>query len=263
MILSPPLFSYFSLFGFRIHYYSICIFLGVLISFFAAVFFAKKINSNIDTDVLIDMMPLLILISILGARLYYVLLSLDYFIKHPAVIFMVWQGGIAIHGAIIAGIIFGFLYLKKKKLPFMPYADVVSLVLPLGQAIGRWGNFFNSEAYGKPVPVGFPIKLFVHMKYRPSEYINFDYFHPTFLYEAVLNIVIFLALIFLYKKTANKYDGLTFFSYILLYSLIRIPLEFLRVDTVCYLFNIPFPVIVSVIGIIIGIIGICSRLKQS
>lgn len=263
MILSPPSFNYFDFHYFQIKYYSICIFLSVLVSFFSMLFLVKKINPSLDKNVLFDFIPPLIIFSVIGARLYYVLLSADYFIKHPEMIFMVWYGGIAIHGAIIGGTLYGIYYFKKHKLSFFKYADPIALVHPLGQAIGRWGNFFNSEAFGLPVSVDFPLKLFVHFKYRPTEYINYDYFHPTFLYESILDLLVFGLLIFVYKKTANKIDGLTFFSYILLYSVIRIPLEFLRLDTVYYLFNLPFPVLISIIGIFTGMAGICKRIKQS
>ena len=263
MILSPPSLSYFTLFGFQIHYYSVCIFFGILISFFVMLFLLEKYNPALNREFLVDMCPLLIVFSVIGARVYYVLLSFDYFVQNPSVIFMIWHGGIAIHGAIIGGILYAFYFLKKRKQKLMPYFDAISLVLPLGQTIGRWGNFFNSEAFGLPVSSNYPLRLFVHMKYRPSEYINFDYFHPAFLYESILNLFLFFILILIYKKTADKTDGLTFFSYILLYSLIRIPLEFLRIDTVYYLFNIPFPVLISIVGILTGGAGIYLRIKQS
>ena len=263
MILNPPLSSYFTLFGFQVHYYSICIFFGILVSFFTMLFLCKKYNSNLDREILVDMCPFLIVFSVIGARLYYILLSFDYFIQNPKTIFMIWNGGIAIHGAIIGGILYTAYFLKKRKQKLMPYLDAISLVLPLGQAIGRWGNFFNSEAFGLPVSGNFPIKLFVDMKYRPSDFVDFNYFHPTFLYESLLDLLLFCMLIFVYKKTADKTDGLTFFCYILIYSLIRMPVEFLRIDTVYYLFNIPFPVLISVVGIIIGITGIYKKIKVS
>lgn len=263
MILAPPLFNYFTLFGFRIHFYSLCIFCGVVVSFFTMLYLCKKYNPKLNRELLIDIAPFLIVFSVIGARLYYVLLSLDYFINNPVAIFMVWHGGIAIHGAIIGGILYALYFLKKRKTEIFPYFDAVSLVLPLGQAIGRWGNFFNSEAFGKPVSDDFLIKLSVHFKYRPQGYTDFDYFHPTFLYESVLDLLIFGIIFLIYKKTASRACGLTFFSYLILYSLIRIPLEFLRIDTAYYLYNIPFPVLVSVVGIFIGIVGIYKRLKQS
>ncbi len=260
MILTPPCVNYFNIFGLKIYFYSLCIFFAVLVSFFAMLFFAKTYKTKIQTPVLFDITPLLVIFSILGARVYYVLLSYEYFLYHPASIFMIWQGGIAIHGAIIGGIIFGALYLKLKKLPFFDYADIFTLVLPLGQAIGRWGNFFNSEAFGLPSYSFF--KLFVSPIFRPLEYLNYSYFHPTFLYESFFDILIFLILIFVYKKTAEKFSGITFFVYILLYSLVRFFLEFVRIDSVFYLFGIPFPAFISFFGVLIGIIGIFIRIKR-
>ena len=258
-----PFSSVFSVFDIPIHIYSLCIFLAVIISFAVMFLYVKKYNMPVKKDVLYDMAPLLVIFAIIGARLYYVCLSLDYYLKHPIEIFCVWNGGISIHGAILAGIIFGLLYLKKKKLPFLNYADTVCFVLPLGQAVGRWGNFFNSEAFGYPVLSNVPFKLFVPHSLRPPQFINYEYFHPTFLYESLLNFILFVILFFVYKKTANKYDGLAFFIYILFYSLIRAVLEFFRLDTVFYFFNIPFPVLISLFGILIGLCGIFYVVKKA
>lgn len=262
MILIPPDVNYFTVFNFNIFYYSVCIFAACFISFLLAYFVSEKYFPSVDRNVILDFSPFLLLFSIIGARIYYVLLSLDYFLLHPVLIPMVWKGGISIHGAFIGGVIFGLIYFKKKSLKFLPYADIYALVLPLGQAIGRWGNFFNSEAFGAPVlSEKFPFYLYIKESLRPLDYAGFEYFHPVFLYESVLDFLIFIVLFILMKKTAKKYDGLIFFSYILLYSLVRAFLEFLRLDTVFYLFSLPFPVLVSIIGIITGAFGIFSRLK--
>lgn len=261
MILYPPSDTSFNIFGFDIYYYSICILLGIVFSFFALRFLSYK-NNKVSFDVVCDMSPLIIIASIICARLYYVLLSFGYYKNHLIEIFYIRDGGIAIHGAILGGIVFGYLYLKNKKLKFLPYADIFATVLPLGQAIGRWGNFFNSEAYGIPTSADTLIKLFVPLKSRNINFIDVEYFHPTFLYESILDLVIFVILFFLYKKTAKNFDGLIFFLYIILYSSVRFILEFFRLDTVCYLFNIPFPSIISLILIIVGIIGII-KVKQS
>lgn len=261
MILSPPYPSYFSFLGLNIHYYSICVFLGVTVSFLAALFLSKRLNFDVNNAVLADFAPWLIIFGIIGARIYYVLLSLDFYLQNPLLILMVWTGGLSIHGAFIAGVLFGAFYLKNRGLKFFPYADIFALVLPLGQAIGRWGNFFNSEAFGVPASLNWPLALYVKEGFRPLGFQNVELFHPVFLYESVLDFLIFIILCFLAKKTANKFDGLIFFSYILFYSLIRFALEFLRLDTVYYLMNMPFPAVVSVLGVAIGLFGIIFRIK--
>lgn len=262
MILIPPEKSVFSFFGIGMHYYSVCILFGILAAFFVLVkLIAKKCYT--DKNIIYDFAPSLIIVAILSARLYYVLLSLNYYIKYPFEIFYIWNGGIAIHGAILGGILYGIFYFKKRGLKFLPYADAFAAVLPLGQAIGRWGNFFNSEAFGIPASSDSLFKLYVSQKFRPEKFLDVEYFHPAFLYESVLDLLIFIVLLFVYKKTAEKFSGLVFFLYILLYSTVRIVVELCRVDTVFYLFNIPFPVLISILGIIAGSIGILKVIKQS
>lgn len=263
MILIPPDINYFNFFGLKIYYYSICIFFAVLISLLCGLFFIKRFKLSVNKEIVLDFVPFLIIAAIIGARLYYVLLSSDFFIKNPLLILMIWTGGISIHGAFIGGVVFGFFYFKRKKLPFFPYADFFSVVLPLGQAVGRWGNFFNSEAFGVPVAGNVPFLLFVKESYRPALLLGHEFFHPVFLYESFFDFLIFLILTYIMKKTANKIDGLIFFSYILLYSFIRLILEFFRLDTVCFVFGLPFPALISLIGIFVGICGIFFRIRQT
>ncbi len=271
MIISPPPVNFFSIFGIRIYFYSVFILLALAVSVSVVFFISKRFNSPVSNDLIFDMLPYLVISSVISARLYYVLLSLDYFIKNPAVIFMVWKGGIAIHGVIAGGIIFSVLYLKIHKQKVFPYLDIFSAVFPLGQSVGRWGNFFNSEAFGLPIydlklfgrPLIPPVVLFVDERFRPDKYFDEEFFHPAFLYESILDFIIFVILIFVYKKTVNKYDGFVFFAFILSYSCIRFFLEFLRTDTVFYIFNCPFPVFISVISAVISLIGIRFVLVQS
>lgn len=261
MILYPPELNYFNLFGFNLHYYSLCIFFAIIICYLVSLFLSSKVMTAVDKNILSDMLPLLVVFSIIGARIYYVLLSIDYFILNPAAIFMVWQGGLSIHGAIIGGIIFGAIYAKKNKINFFPYGDIICATLPLGQAIGRFGNFFNQEAFGMPT-VYAPIKLFVNSNYRPEQYAYKKYFHPCFLYEAILDLLVFVILLILLKKTSKDYDGVVFFAYILLYSLVRILIEPARLDTIFYVSKMPFPVLMSIFGVIIGLLGIFIRMKK-
>ena len=260
MILYPPELNYFNLFGFNLHYYSLCIFFAIIICYLVSLFLSSKVMTAVDKNILSDMLPLLVVFSIIGARIYYVLLSIDYFILNPAAIFMVWQGGLSIHGAIIGGIIFGAIYAKKNKINFFPYGDIICATLPLGQAIGRLGNFFNQEAFGMPT-FNAPIKLYVSSNFRPEQYPNNKYFHPCFLYEAILDLLVFIILLILMKKTSKSYDGVIFFAYILLYSVVRAIIEPFRLDTVFYMGNIPFPLLISIFGMIIGVLGIIIRIR--
>jgi phosphatidylglycerol:prolipoprotein diacylglycerol transferase len=124
--------------------------------------------------------------GLIGARLYYVLFNLDYYQTQPWWrIFAVWEGGLAIHGGLIAGLLTGGAYVWAKGLPLLTYLDIVAPSLALAQAIGRWGNFFNEEAFGGPTDL--PWKLFISEPRRPPAYVDQQFFHPTFLYESLWN----------------------------------------------------------------------------
>jgi len=262
MILIPPENNVFNLFFVKIHYYSICIFLAVLVSFIIGYYFAGKFSNDTDKETFSDFVPLLIIFSIIGARLYYVLLSLDYYLINPVSALMVWQGGLSIHGAFLGGLIFGAFYIKKHKLNFFSYADLVCLVLPLGQAIGRWGNFFNKEAFGLPVSDLAPVKLFIVEAFRPEKYRHESFFHPCFLYESILDFCLFIVLLFITYKFKGRFKGLVFYLYIALYSIIRALIEPIRIDTAFFIGKVPFPFLVSIIGIMIGVIGIIFVIKK-
>ncbi len=247
----------FSVFGCDIRYYGIMLFLGMIAGILTTCFISKKYYKTVDLDLLTDFFPFLIIFSIICARLYYVLLSLDYYLKYKGEIFAIWHGGIAIHGAILGGILAGVIFFKGiKKTPLLPYADVVSYGLAIGQAIGRWGNFFNQEAFGRPCNL--PWKLYIEPAKRPIEYAFQSYFHPTFLYESLWDILIFFALFFVVRKAALKFltkaDGVIFFSYLALYSFGRIFIENLRVDSVLNIFGVPFALVISVLVFLISFV---------
>ena len=223
-------------------------------------FVSKKIYKNkISQDFLLDLFPIVIIAGILGARLYYVLLNLHFYLAHPKEIFAIWHGGLSIHGAIIFGVITGIIYCIFKKQNTLLCADICILGLPLGQAIGRWGNFFNSEAFGMPTKL--PWGLFVSEHLRPKEYINFEFFHPTFLYESILNIVIFVVLLCIAKKQPQT--GTIFFSYFVLYAIARFIIEGIRVDSILNIGIFPVAQIASIIMFIIGIVGILVIRKNA
>ena len=134
-----------------------------------------------------------VLAGFLGARLYEVLFNWDYYGPHPGKIVAVWEGGLAIHGGLIAGPVVGITLAWRWRLPILQSLDVAATSLALGQAIGRSGNFFNEEAFGSPT--AFPWRLYVSPGQRPAGYEAFEYFHPTFLYESVWNLGVFLALV--------------------------------------------------------------------
>lgn len=227
--------------------YGVVIFLAIIAAIYTIDTVSKKLLKSVNPDILIDMYPTLIISGIIGARLYYVLLNQYYYFKYPSEILAIWHGGISIHGAILGGLIAGLFYLKRRNLPFLNYADAVSFGLCIGQAIGRWGNFFNSEAFGMPTDL--PWKLFIPIEKRPFSLISYDFFHPTFLYESLLDLLIFFILLSLYRKFLDK-SGMIFVLYLLLYSFVRIGIEYLRVDSVLNIFGFPVAQWVSVLVII-------------
>ncbi len=172
--------------------------------------------------------------GIIGARIYHILSSLPYYLQNPLNIFALWNGGLGIWGAIIGGCLSVLIYLRKSQREeqqnILSWLDLLSVVLPLGQAIGRWGNFFNNEVFG--IPTNLPWGLYVPINNRPIKYLTSTKFHPLFLYESFLNLIIFFILYFLYKKHKDNVPKGTFLSlYLGSYSLIRFFLESLRIDS--------------------------------
>ena len=246
---SPILFS---LGPINIYWYGFFIVLGVLSALTVAIILEKFYALKSDT--IIDLSLWLILGGLTGARLYDVFLEWPYFLAHPLDVFKVWQGGLAIHGAIIGGSVALWWYTKRFKHNFWQLAAIAVTTLPLAQALGRWGNFFNQELFGRPtnLPWGIPIDP----ANRPWQYLDFTYFHPTFLYEAMGNLIIFIILIscqiWIIKKqkiTSSSYFQLLTF-YFLLYSLLRFSLEFIRLDPTPIISGLRFPQLISILVII-------------
>jgi len=239
----------------HIYWYGLFIILGLL----AGIFVVLKLANfyNVSKNKLLDLIFWLILGGLLGARLYHIFLELPYYLNNPLDIFKLWQGGLAIHGGIIAGLIIVWQFAKKQNLSFWLLSGIIAPGLALAQAIGRWGNYFNQELFGKPtdLPWGIPINIMN----RPLEYISSEFFQPVFLYESLGNFLIFLILITLHvwiiKKGVMGY-GLWVMGYLILYSLLRFFLEFIRIDSTPIILNMRFPQIISllIIGISILII---------
>ena len=255
-MLSAPQASSFSLFGLNLHYYGLIIASAILCALFAIRFLVKKD----EFENVCEILPFMIIFGILGARIYYVLINFNYYSEHLTDILSIWQGGLAIHGAIIGGVLPLIVYTAKHNLRFLVYSDMFALVLPLAQAIGRWGNYFNNEAFGFPCSHSFC--LFVPQAFRPEKYQNYAYFHPTFLYESILNLLLFIFFVVIFKKFHNLKSGIITCLYLIFYSLIRIFVEFFRIDATVFVGQIALPVIVSVIILIFSVIFLTFLLKK-
>lgn len=256
MPISSPGEIAFSIFGFPVYYYGIILACAIFIGVFTADFLYKKYYDK--TSYIFDFTPYMIILGILGARLYYCAVNYSYYLAHPFEIFYIRQGGLSIHGMIIIGILSLYFFSKIYKMPFLKLADVFLCGTALAQSIGRWGNFFNSEAFG--TPTNLPWKLFIPISHRPLEYINFEYFHPTFLYESILDFCIFLVLVFCFKK--NFTSGKIACLYLILYSVVRIFVEHFRVDSVLNIAGFPVAQIISLIMLLFGVCGFILLSKQ-
>lgn len=256
MIIQSPGEVAFYIINFPIYWYGIFLAVAVFFGVCIAEILAER-YTNIRKDFFIDIAPLIIILGIIGARLYYCALNYSYYSKHFWEIFDIRQGGLSVHGMLIAGILTVFYVVKKNNLEFLKVLDVLACATVFAQSVGRWGNFFNSEAFGLPTYSDWG--LFIPVASRPVEYLQYSLFHPTFLYEAFADILIFFVLIFILSKAKNS--GVTFFAYLVLYSFARILIEFVRVDSVFYLFGLPIAVVVSALFIFVGLSGIFYILK--
>ena len=198
--------------------------------------------------------------GLLGARLYYVLFTLDYYQTQPWWrVFAVWEGGLAIHGGLIGGLLAGGTYVLSRGLPLPTYLDIVAPYLTLGQAIGRWGNFFNEEAFGGPTDL--PWKLSISESHRPPQFIDQQFFHPTFLYESLWDFGVFLVLVLGLRRRFEPAPGALFLAYLGLYSFGRLWIEGLRTDSLM-LGSLRIAQIVSAIAILVAAVGIPLLLRR-
>jgi len=201
-----------------------------------------------------------VLAGLVGARLYEVAVNWDYYGRYPSKIVAVWEGGLAIHGGLIAGPLVGAWLARKWRLPVLRGLDVAAPSIALGQAIGRWGNFFNEEAFGAPTEL--PWRLYISPAHRPLGYGQFEYFHPTFLYESVWNLAVFVVLAAWLRPRLVSRPGALFFWYVGLYSFGRFLIEPLRLDSFM-LGTLRVPQLASLLGIAIAVAGVAWTRPRS
>ncbi len=220
----------FQLGPFTVHWYGIILGMAAVAGLLLATWRAKQIGFN--HELLLDFMIFAVPVAIVCARAYYVIFQWDYYSQHPGEIIAVWKGGIAIHGALIGGIVTAILFSHFRKIPFWQLADIVAPGLLLGQAIGRWGNFMNQEAHGGPVSREFLESLNLPGWIIEQMKIEGVYYHPTFLYESLWNILGVILLLWLSQRNPRR--GILFLSYVLWYSVGRFFIEGLRTDSLAF-----------------------------
>ncbi len=235
-----------------VHWYGIIIACAMGLGIYLAFRETKRQHQNVDH--LLNMLLLIIPAAIIGARLYFVLFRLETFADNPASIFAIWNGGMAIHGGVIAGILVVAIYTRVKKLDLLRWTDILAPSLILGQAIGRWGNFANHEAYGPIIADG----SFWSWVPLPV-YVNGAYHHPTFLYESLWDVAVFILLMILLRR--KHHIGSIFANYLIWYSVGRFLIEGLRTDSLM-ISGLRTAQIMSLILIIAGI-GILYYIRKT
>ncbi|MFA6071770.1 MAG: prolipoprotein diacylglyceryl transferase [Janthinobacterium sp.] len=239
--------------GFTIRWYGVFMALGALLGILAAAKLAERYK--ITKDEIYNLAFYLIIFGLLGARLYYVLYGWQYYISHPLDIFKIWQGGLAIYGAIIGGAVTVYYFAKKEGIDFWRTIDVLVIGLLIGQILGRLGNYFNQELFGKPtdLPWGIPIDSIN----RPTGFSTESYFHPTFLYEILLNLLLLGGLLLIHKINISRgkrlQSGTIALSYLMGYSLIRFFTETLRTDSTPFIFGVRWQMMASIILLILAV----------
>lgn len=246
---------------FEITWYSIFILIGIL---FAAILFISECKKyQIDTEFSFNLIFWSVIFGIIGSRIYFVLFNLPYYGENPNEIYKIWNGGLAIHGAIIAGLIFIIFYSKKYKVRVLKITDMAVVGLVIAQAIGRWGNFFNSEAHGPEVLrstlEGF--KIIPEFVINGMN-INGVYYHPTFYYESLWCVVGFIILICIRKFYEYLKAGQLTGIYLMWYGIGRFLIESLRTDSLMF-GNLRVAQLASILMFIIGLILVSRGFKGS
>lgn len=246
----------FSLGPIHIYWYGLFMVLGIVAALLLAFYFGKYYG--ISREVIFDLSFWLIIGGLVGARIYDDFLQLPFYLKNPLQALEIWKGGLAIHGAIIAGLLIIWWFVKKNKLNFWQLTSLLVPGVALAQAIGRWGNYFNQEIFGLPtnLPWGIPINLIN----RPAAYITNTYFQPIFLYESLGCLIISTFLIYINRRVItrnqlnNKFYILATTLYMILYSILRFSLEFIRLDEAPRLLGLRWPQIISLIIILLSLL---------
>lgn len=244
---------------FQITYYAVIVLIGIFVGGTLVIKEAQKFKLNLD--LISNLIFWMIIFGLIGARLYFVFFHWDYYQDNLVEIFKVWEGGLAIHGGLLFGILILLIYAKKYKVNVFRLTDIIVVGLIIGQSIGRWGNFFNQEAYGAIVSRDFLTKL--HLPNFIVEGMNIYgiYYHPTFLYESLWCLVGFIILLFIRKNKYLKLGQLTG-AYLMWYSFGRFFIEGLRLDSLMFS-QFKIAQIVSGLLFIIGLIIIVERGKGS
>jgi phosphatidylglycerol:prolipoprotein diacylglycerol transferase len=234
-----------------IRWYGILMATAILVGFWLA--HRRALEEGLPADELVRVAQWSVVAGLCGARLYEVAFNWDYYGRFPWKIIAVWEGGLAMHGGLIAGPLVGLLLARRWGVPIRRGLDVVAPSMVLGQAIGRWGNFFNEEAFGRPTDL--PWKLCISPLHRPPEFRDAQFFHPTFLYESLWDALVFALLVWWVRPRVGRHPGAVFFSYVGLYSVGRFFIEALRLDSF-WVAGFRVAQLASIVGVIVAVVGL-------
>lgn len=234
----------------KIYWYSIMILLGVFIG--GSIILKESRRYKIPEDFMINIITLTLIFGIIGARLYYVIFNFGYYKNNLLDILKIWEGGLAIHGGLIFGIIFIYFYTKKYKVNTLRFLDIAVPGVIIAQAMGRWGNFFNGEAHGPATTLEFLTKIHLPQFIIDGMNIHGVYYQPTFLYESIWCLIGFIIML-LFRRRYYRKIGQTTAFYMIWYGIGRFLIESIRTDSLM-LGNLKMAQIVSIILVIVGII---------
>ncbi len=245
----------FNIFGFNVYYYSLCILLGVIVAYILITREGKK--QGLPKEFISDLIFYTLIIGILGARVYYCVFNLDYYLANPSDILKIYNGGLAIHGGVIAGLIFVYFYTKEKNVSFIKILDIVAPAVIIAQSFGRWGNFFNQEAHGGITTYQNLKNMHIPEFIINGMHIEGKYYYPTFFFESIWCLIGFMILM-IARRNKNLRKGFQIGFYFIWYGIGRFFIEAFRTDSLMFL-GLKIAQIVSLIGIIIGIIIIVTN----
>jgi phosphatidylglycerol---prolipoprotein diacylglyceryl transferase len=208
-----------------IHWYGIIIASALIIGFLIALYTSKQ--KQVQSDHLYNLFLLLVIFGVIGGRLAHIITDWSYYQQHLSEMIKIWHGGLAFHGVALAGLATAYVYCRAKKVPFWLLTDSIIVAVPLMQALGRWGNYFNQELFGQPTNSAWGIPI--DWVNRPVGFQHEAFFQPLFLFESLLDLVIFVILLILFKKHKLTSGRLTLL-YFVLYSVVRFCLDFIRLE---------------------------------
>jgi phosphatidylglycerol:prolipoprotein diacylglycerol transferase len=241
----------------KIRWYGLLIATAILVSYFWSLETARK--SGLDTNKFESLIFYLVLGGLVGARIGFVIQNISYYMANPQMIYTVWSGGLSIHGALIAGVLTGFVATKKLKINFGAYLNIASPFVLLSGAIGRLGNFFNQEIIGKPTD--YFAKMYVWTQNRPDGYETVDFYHPVFLYESLLLVGLFCLYFFYIRKKLSDRFGIAYT--LVTYSVARIIVEPFRIDYKPIFIKLDLAQLVSVAILILGLFFYFREVKNA